>query len=125
MRLGGRASDRRELGARAEQLAAEFLIANGLTLLARNFRCRMGELDLVALAPDDVLVIAEVRYRSGSTHGGARGSVDVHKQRRLVLAARALFAARPRLARFRTRFDVLTVGPDGEVGWIRQAFELT
>lgn len=119
--------DRRALGAAAEDAAAEFLRRQGLSILLRNFRCRFGEIDAVAIEPPDVLVLAEVRLRSRSDFGGAAASVDVHKQRRLQLTARHLLARRPALARLRARFDVLEVKPqappaDFMIYWIRDAF---
>jgi putative endonuclease len=93
------AIDRRQLGASAEQAAARFLESQHLTILLRNYRCRMGELDLVASAPDGTLVIAEVRMRSSDSHGGAAASVDGLKQQRIVRASRHLLAMQPRLAR--------------------------
>ncbi len=119
--------DRRALGAAAEDAAAEWLQKQGLRLLMRNVRCRFGELDVVALQTPDVLVLAEVRLRSRADFGGGAASVDVHKQRRLHLAARHLLLRRPALSRLRARFDVLDVkpavpGPGFEIRWIRDAF---
>lgn len=119
--------DRRALGAAAEDAAAAWLEGQGLRLLWRNVRCRFGELDVVALQAPDVLVLAEVRLRSREDFGGGAASVDIHKQRRLQLAARHLLLGRPALARLRARFDVLDVkpaadGPGFEIRWIRDAF---
>jgi putative endonuclease len=114
-----------EVGARAEVAAAQFLEGQHLTILLRNYRCRMGELDLVASAPDGTLVIAEVRMRSSDSHGGAAASVTARKQQRIVRASRHLLAMQPRLARCAIRFDVLELRPQGEayaINWIRHAF---
>jgi putative endonuclease len=62
-------------GVRAEQLAEDFLLRQGLTLVERNFRCRMGEFDPI-LRDRDTLVFAEVRLRSARDFGGAAASVD-------------------------------------------------
>jgi len=117
--------NRQQVGARAEVAAAAFLEQQQLTILLRNYRCRMGELDLVASAPDGTLVIAEVRMRSSDRHGGAAASVNARKQQRIVRASRHLIATRPRLARCAIRFDVLDMRPadDGyAINWIRHAF---
>jgi putative endonuclease len=85
----------------------------------------MGELDLVASAPDGTLVIAEVRMRSSDSHGGAAASVDGRKQMRIVRASRHLLAMQPRFARCAIRFDVLDLRPDTSgyaIHWIRHAF---
>ena len=114
-----------EVGARAELAAAQFLESQRLTILLRNYRCRMGELDLVARAPDGTLVIAEVRMRSSDSHGGAAASVTARKQQRIVRASRHLLATQPRLSRCAIRFDVLDLRPqDGAyaINWIRHAF---
>ena len=122
------ACDRRALGAAAEAAAASFLERHGLVILLRNFQCRFGELDIVALQPPDVLVIAEVRLRSRGDYGGGAASVDAHKQRRLHLAARQLLLRRPALSRLRARFDVLELrapagdGASPDIHWIRAAF---
>ena len=111
----------RRRGEEAEELAARFLAGRGLVIVTRNYRTRFGEVDLVA-REGATLVFVEVRARSWSAFGGAAGSVDAHKQRRLVAAARHY------LSRLRAeppcRFDVLTVqGPQAAPAWIRGAFE--
>ena len=121
--------DRRALGAAAEDAAAAWLESQGLRLLMRNVRCRFGELDVVALQAPDVLVLAEVRLRSRADYGDGAASVDVHKQRRLQLAARYLLLRKPALSRLRARFDVLDVkpaaaGPGFDIRWIRDAFSV-
>ena len=107
-------------GARAEDLCAELLRRAGLRVLARNWRCRHGEIDLVA-EEGSTLVFAEVRYRSSGSHGGAAESVTVAKQARLVAAARLYLMRRPDAD---CRFDVLLLDAlEAErVQWIRNAF---
>jgi len=116
---------RQESGQRAEELAAGFLRQRGLTILMRNYRCRVGELDIVA-RDGDVLVVAEVRTRSGDSYGGAAASVDRRKQLRLTRAAGRLLQQRRDLAQLPVRFDVIVVqGLDAElpvIEWIRHAF---
>ena len=73
-------------GAAAEALAARFLAARGLTIVARNYRCRSGEIDLIA-RERDTLVFVEVRLRSSDAFGGARASITAAKRRRLERAA--------------------------------------
>jgi putative endonuclease len=108
-------------GARAEDLCAELLRRAGLRILARNWRCRHGEIDLVA---DDngTLVFAEVRLRRSGRYGGAAESVTVAKRRRLLAAARLYLAGRREVD---CRFDVLLLDGAQEPGieWIRDAFE--
>ena len=73
-------------GAAAETLAAEFLQARGLAVIKRNYRCRGGEIDLIA-RDGATLVFVEVRLRSSSAFGGARASITAAKRRRLKFAA--------------------------------------
>ena len=120
--------DRREIGRAAEEAAAAFLEARQLKILIRNYRCRTGEIDIVAETIDGVVVVAEVRLRASSAFGGGAASVDWRKQRRIHRAACHLLARHPALARRALRFDVLDLAPDGAAGyrieWIRHAFEV-
>jgi putative endonuclease len=118
--------DRAVLGRSAEDIAADFLAGQGLTVILRNYRRRSGEIDLVA-RDGDVLVIAEVRTRSTDEFGGAAASVDGWKQHKIMRAAAQLLQERKDLARLRARFDVIVVrGADGmspRVEWLKHAFE--
>jgi len=115
--------ERRRLGGDAEERAAQHLQAAGLLLLHRNYRCRMGELDLVA-REGGTLVIAEVRLRSSSRFGGAAASITHAKRRRIVLATRHLLARYPSLQQWPVRFDALLVGArGGPIEWLRGAFD--
>jgi len=78
-------------GAQAEALAAEFLIARGLAIVARNFRTRHGEIDLIA-RDGDVLVFVEVRLRRSRYFGGAAASITHAKGARLTAAAKGYLA---------------------------------
>ncbi len=115
--------DRQRLGGVAEERAAQHLRAAGLRLLHRNYRCRMGELDLVA-REGDTLVIVEVRLRSSSRFGGAAASITHAKRRRIVRATRHLLARYPSLQKWPVRFDAVLVGAPGvPIEWLRGAFD--
>lgn len=104
---------------RAEDLCAELLRRYGLRIVERNWRCRHGEIDLIA-EEDGILVFAEVRMRSRSLFGGAAESVTEAKRARLIAAARLYLMRRPEVP---CRFDVLLVaGEAAKVEWIRNAF---
>jgi putative endonuclease len=106
-------------GARAEDLCARLLEGAGLRLLARNWRCRHGEIDLIA-EEEGTLVFAEVRMRSTAGFGGAAESVTLAKRDRLLAAARLYLSQRREAP---ARFDVFLVdGPSARVEWIRDAF---
>jgi len=108
-------------GARAEDLCAQLLRRAGLRILARNWRCRHGEIDLVA-EDGGTLVFAEVRLRRSERYGGAAESVTGAKRRRLLAAARLYLAGRKEV---NCRFDVLLLDGAQEpaIQWIRDAFE--
>jgi len=115
-----------ESGQQAEQLALEMLLAKGLTLHTRNYRCPQGELDLVMQAADGALVIVEVRYRQDGSRGTAAETVGRDKQRKLTLAAQHLLQTHPELRRKPLRFDVVALSGDSgsdAVEWIQDAFQ--
>jgi putative endonuclease len=113
-------------GSAAEALAARHLDALGMPILARNLRCRSGEIDLVA-RDGAVLVFIEVRQRRNRRYGGAAASVNRAKQTRLIRAARYFLpcltrthcAGRPPPC----RFDVISI-EGGRIDWIRDAFQM-
>ena len=107
-------------GGSAESLAAAFLERQGLKILERNYRCRFGEIDLVA-ATGATLVFVEVRARRSAAYGGAAASITAAKRRRIVAAARHYLAARG--AGRACRFDaVLIQGTAAEIEWLKDAF---
>ena len=87
-RSTARADARARRGVSAELLAGRFLEAQGLTIVARNFRIRRGEIDLIA-RDGGTLVFVEVRLRRSQSHGGAAESITAAKRARLVAAAQA------------------------------------
>jgi putative endonuclease len=119
---GRRPSSRQRLGTQTEELAARTLQQAGFAILERNYRCRSGEIDLVARR-GNLLVIAEVRLRSGTTFGGAAASITAAKRRRIVRATRYLLLCRPRLNALTVRFDALLAAcAAGPIEWIEAAF---
>jgi putative endonuclease len=115
------ASPAQAAGGAAEETAASFLRRQGLDIVARNYRTRFGEIDLVA-RHGETLVFVEVRMRSASGQfGGAAGSIDSHKRSRIIAAARTYLARVKPLPP--CRFDVITIEDAGPV-WLRAAFEL-
>lgn len=115
----------RDAGAHYERAALAHLQRAGLVLVAQNYHCRFGELDLV-MRENDTVVFVEVRYRRSRGYGGGVDSVDASKRAKLVRAAVAFLADHPRLADATCRFDVLAIGgtPDAPAfDWRRNAFE--
>ena len=118
----------RRKGQCAEDLAADYLAARGLQLLARNVRCKAGEIDLVC-REGATLVVIEVRQRARSDFGGALASIGHLKRRKLIRAARFLLHTCPVWRRCIVRFDVVAVQGDPygapEIAWIKDAFRAT
>ena len=118
--------ERKAIGLLGEELALAHLVSHGLTLVTRNYRCKLGELDLVML-DGKTLVLVEVRCRSRKDYGGAAASVTWDKQRRLARAAEHLLMKRAELRRYPARFDVIAITtgePDAKIDWIKSAFTL-
>ena len=116
---------RLQRGTASEQLAVEYLHARGLVVLARNVRCKAGELDLVCL-DGGVLAIVEVRQRAKHDFGGALASVTWRKQRKIIRATQFFLRRQARWRSHVMRFDVLAVEgvPEGahRIVWIKDAF---
>jgi putative endonuclease len=98
---------RRRLGDAGEEVAAQHLAAQGYRIVARNHRCRLGEVDLVA-EQGELLVFVEVRTRTSARFGAPAETVGARKQARVVHAARD-FLARWRGPERGARFDVISV----------------
>ena len=110
-------------GNRAEQIAFEHLISNGLRPVGRNFRRRAGEIDLI-LTDGETLVFVEVRFRSTSRFSTPALTVDAVKQRKIIRTAALFLAKNPVYANRTIRFDVVAVlGEKNQAcTWIRDAF---
>jgi putative endonuclease len=108
------------LGQTAESRAEAFLETQGLKLVARNWRCRFGEIDLV-MQDAATLVFVEVRLRSRADFGGAAASVTPAKQKKLLAAARQYLSSLKTLPP--CRFDVVALTGDAAPDWIRNAFD--
>ena len=93
-------------GAVGEVLAARFLRDKGYTLIASNYRCRHGEIDIIA-SKDGYIVFAEVKTRRESSLYAPREAVTVSKQRKILLTASMFLATRP--VELQPRFDVVEV----------------
>jgi putative endonuclease len=94
-------------GQAGEERACRFLAERGYSIRARNFRCRTGEIDIVA-THDGVVAFVEVKERGGDGHGRGFESVTRGKRLRIIQAAR-LYASRHGLTEARLRFDVISI----------------
>jgi putative endonuclease len=109
----------RVVGDVKERLAEDYLRRHHLQPVARNHRCRYGELDLI-MRDGGTLVFVEVRYRRSDRFGTAAETVDRRKQQRLAAAASHYLQMHPTLSP--CRFDVVAVGGEDRIHWIKNAF---
>ena len=108
------------LGQSAEARAEAFLKTHGLKLVARNWRCRFGEIDLV-MQDGPTLVFIEVRLRSRTDFGGAAASVTARKQKKLLATARQYLGTLTTLPP--CRFDVVAFTGEAPPEWLKNAFD--
>lgn len=107
-------------GATAEQQAYDFLVSEGLTPVCRNFRCKHGELDLVML-DQQTLVIVEVRFRKSNAFGGAVASITAKKRAKIIAAT--LYYLSETAIKNTVRFDVVAISGISGLSWIKNAFQ--
>ena len=116
---GGDTGARRRLGASGERVAAGWLEARGYRIVARNWRCPYGELDLVA-EHEGELVFVEVKTRRGLGHGAPEEAVTPAKRRRLIAAAQSyLVAAAQEDHPYRIDVVAVDLGPAGALRGVR------
>jgi putative endonuclease len=110
-----------DAGKKAEERAAILLIQAGSRILARNFRCKLGEIDLIAQEPDGTLVFVEVKLRRNEHFGGAVGALRAAQHRRARRAAQWFLAQHRELGSQPCRFDLIALRDvrDPEPQWLR------
>lgn len=115
---------RQKIGQWGEQVALDYLIDNGLQLVARNVRTPYGELDLVMMDAMG-LVVVEVKARTSSAFGLPEEAITARKREHLIQSLEAYLATRPGLPDS-WRIDVIAIrgkpaGPDPEIVWFQNA----
>ncbi len=115
--------DHLEKGQEAETRAAHFLQTQGLILVQRNFRCKLGEIDLI-MKDQSTLVFVEVRLRSNRFFTQAAESVNWQKQRKLINAAQFYLQQHKLVDAVPCRFDVIAIENNAinPSNWIKNAF---
>lgn len=111
-------------GSRYEREAEHYLCERGLRLVARNVRCRLGEIDLV-MEDERTLVFVEVRFRRSSHYGSPLQSVTARKRERIIKAALWFLGRSSKHRDQACRFDAVGItGEDGalRIDWIKDAF---
>lgn len=113
---------RRQRGCAGETVAAAYLEQKGIRILVQNFRCRFGEIDIIA-KEKDVFIIVEVKTRTDKKQGYPCEAVDKKKQRKICRTF-DYFRMRYHLDDYvPIRFDVIEVDRDSHCHWIPNAFE--
>ncbi len=107
-------------GGTAEDQAAAFLRRQGYAIRERNYRCRLGEIDLIA-TDGEGLVFVEVRMRNGAAFGTALESITPNKKKRLIAAAKYYLMELGREPF--CRFDVIAIDEGGPPEWHQGAFD--
>ena len=107
----------RDVGRHGEDAATRLLVERGYEILHRNWRCRLGEIDIVA-TDGHTLVICEVKTRRGGSAGTAAEAVGPEKRRRLIRLATAYILA-ARVSDVSVRFDVVAIDVEGDRARIR------
>lgn len=106
-------------GDKAEQLACEYLIKQGLQLIEKNYRSRYGEIDLI-MRDEQILVVVEVRLRTSNRYGSAEESITQTKQSRIIATTQHYINATK--TKSAIRFDVIAMSRNDEINWIKNAF---
>nr|WP_324258085.1 YraN family protein [Cellvibrio fontiphilus] len=120
------------LGAAAESQAEAFLIQQGLITRLRNYRCKLGEIDLIMLdktphasASENTLVFVEVRLRTNKRFAPALETVDYRKQQKIIKTAMRFLQEQKLYDKVRCRFDVIALDQTGTapaIQWVKNAF---
>ncbi len=118
--------NRQNLGKTGEAIALNFLKKNNYTIITTNYRCKLGEIDIIARV-DEYLVFIEVKTRSGTSHGHPLDAITVRKQRQIGKVAQYYLTENDLFDRA-ARFDVVSViiseGNKIKVEMIQNAFDL-
>jgi putative endonuclease len=97
-------------GAQAEDLACRYLLRQGLALIARNYFCHCGEIDLI-MKDKHLLIFIEVRYRHNSHFGNSLETVNSTKRAKLIKTAEYYLQCHPVTEETSYRFDVIGISP--------------
>ena len=110
-----------------EREAESYLLQQGLTLLAKNYHCRFGEIDLIML-DKECLCFIEVKFRHSNAFGGTAYAITPSKQRKIITTALHFLSRNRRYEQSPFRFDAVFIQPSTQhcstqIEWIASAFE--
>lgn len=118
--MNKKSKNKRLIGAKYENLAVAKLTDEGYTILERNFSCKLGEIDIIALNKE-ALVFVEVKYRTNFSSGFPEEAVNYRKQRKISLCADYYCMIKGIYDNENIRFDVIAVD-DGSIRHYKNAF---
>jgi len=123
------------IGESAEKDACQYLIKHKLDLISKNYRCKLGEIDLIML-DKQTLVFVEVRYRKKSLYGSGAESITIRKQQKIIKTASYYLQQNPKTSQYACRFDVISMSEadsesgakptsknESKIDWIKDAFQ--
>lgn len=113
----------RKTGTEKEEVAAAFLVKNGMRILEKNYRCRQGEVDIVGLH-QGYLTFVEVKYRATVKCGSPEEAVHREKQRKISRCAQVYLYQHRYGTDFPVRFDVVAISGEN-IRWYQNAFPYT
>lgn len=121
--------NKRNIGKSYEDMAADYLKSQGLKIVDRNFMCRIGEIDIIAIDfgknnPYDnknTYVFVEVKYRSNANRGNPYEAVDYRKRKKIIQVARYYCMIKGGLSSYNLRFDVISI-LNNKITWYKNAF---
>lgn len=129
MTVGRSTSPTHQIGQQAEERALRFLQDQGFQLVAENFHCQFGEIDLI-VSKSELIVFVEVRQRKMSVFGSAAASVTTSKQRKISQSAAIFLQSNHQFELFDCRFDVIAIDVSSRfmdeasnLNWIEGAFD--
>ena len=109
----------------AEDIAAQYLINQGLKLLDRNAHCRFGEIDLIGL-DKEILTFIEVRYRKNEQYLAVIETIDQHKCRKIIISSEYYLSQHNNYRSYQCRYDVIAITGELDkpvIEWIKNAFQ--
>jgi putative endonuclease len=131
MSLLNKRTEKRLIGDCLEEKAVSYLCSLGLKIIAQNYLCKMGEVDIIA-REESTLVFIEVRYRKDNHFGGSAFSVNLRKQKRIAKAAAHYLQSHRLTNKIACRFDVMAIEgkiafeqtlTSSQLNWIKGAFD--
>ncbi len=119
--MDSRTFNKRTVGTKYEDIAAEYLLSQGHTIITRNYRTKSGEIDIIS-KDDSTIVFTECKYRSSNRYGYAVEAVDMRKQHKISRVA-LFFCSKYGYTSYPCRFDVIGIDKDCSITHIKNAFE--